>query len=103
MAWVGPSAAAAGAAAATAAAEAAGAVGRARSRGGDRRPVPSAPGLLGLLGRAGPPPLIVFAPPPPAPGPHPPPLRLPLPFVLNSTGQPSRPGFGRSALRGWTP
>lgn len=70
MAWPGPSAAAARAAA-TGAAEEAGAGGRARSRGGDRRPVPSAPGLLGLLGQAGPQPLIAFAPPPPAPGPHP--------------------------------
>jgi hypothetical protein len=65
--------------------------------------VPSAPGLLGLLGQAGPPPLIAFAPPPPAPGPHPPPPRLPLPFVLNSTGLQQRSELGRSARRGWVP
>lgn len=88
-AWPGPAAAAAKAAAAAVAGTGA----RVGPRLGTRRPVPSAPGLLGLLGRPGPPPLIASVPPSSPPQPRP---RPPLPFVLNFPCRSSLGGGGRS-------
>lgn len=67
-------------------------------RSGAGWPEPSAPGLLGLLGRAGPPPLIASAPPPwPAQAPPPAPfvLKLSPPALAAKVGEVDREPLAR--------